>query len=67
MTDQSHAARKGAELGPLEQHCAESERAKLTADKLEGVTCMPMQTLDMKQASVSCIAPIAFVAICAAC
>ncbi|DBA86385.1 TPA: hypothetical protein ACH3X2_005612 [Trebouxia sp. C0005] len=58
MTDQSHAARKGAELGPLEQHCAESERAKLTADKLEGVTCMPMQTLDMKQASACLLASV---------
>ncbi|KAL0037196.1 hypothetical protein WJX79_005216 [Trebouxia sp. C0005] len=36
----------------------ESERAKLTADKLEGVTCMPMQTLDMKQASACLLASV---------
>ncbi len=60
MADQSHAARKGLEFGPLEPVCAESDRAKLTADLLEAVTRMPMQALDMKQASVSYFAPIIF-------
>ncbi len=60
MADQSHAARKGVEFGPLEPVCADSDRAKLTADMLEAVTRMPMQVLDMKQASVSQFAPIAF-------
>ncbi len=60
MTDQSHAFRKGVELGPLKPTCTDSDRAKLTADRLEGVVRMPMQALDMKQASVSPIAPIAF-------
>ena len=60
MDSQSHAARGGVEFGPLEPICAESDRAKLTADVLEAVTRMPMQTLDMKQASVSQFAPITF-------
>ena len=48
------------EFGPLEPIYAESDRAKLTADVLEAVTHMPMQALDMKQASVSYFAPIIF-------
>jgi len=59
MNDQSHAAREGVELGPFEPICAGSERAKLTAYKLE-VLPMQMEVLDMKRASVSYIAPIAF-------
>ena len=67
MTDQSYAASKGVELGPLEPICAKSERAKLTADKLEGLICMPTQVVDVTQASVSCVARNALLAICAVC
>jgi len=52
MNDQSHAAREGVELGPFEPICAGSERAKLTAYRLE-VLPMQMEVLDMKRASVS--------------
>ncbi|KAL0049205.1 hypothetical protein WJX82_008779 [Trebouxia sp. C0006] len=58
MTDQSHAFRKGVELGPLKPTCTDSDRAKLTADRLEGVVRMPMQALDMKQASACLLASI---------